>query len=150
MQSRITFIESSIHYSDQHFLAGHLLQINVEADWSETPQYGRNVIFKVTDCLNGLANCTISAWFDLNDLTLLKIDKPSYVTPDFKEHNEAIEHINKGWPEIKKYCLPRIIQPFHYVHKLTGDDASTFFGSLGSKVRISAAIVANNPVLLSC
>jgi len=148
MQSRITFVESSIHGSDQHFMAGYLLQINVEADWNETPRHGRNVVFELTDCLDGLANCTISAWFDLHDLALLKIDKPDYVTSAFKEHKEAIEQINKGWPEIKKYCLTRILQPFHYVHNLTGDDASSFFGSVGDRVKLSAAVVANNPVLL--
>ena len=149
MKSRITFVEQSIHWSDESRLAGHVLQINVRANWSEAPQNGRNIVFEVFDCWDHLANCTISAWFDLRDLTLLKIEKPAYATLESKERDEAIERIKNGWPEIKEYCLKRIVRPFKYAHNLTGEDASTFFGGTGSWVRLSVALVEESPVLFS-
>lgn len=149
MQSRLTFVESSIHCSERVILADLLLEIKIDADWSETPKYGRNVVFEVIDPLFGLADCTISAWFDLHDLTLLKIDTPDYVAPGFAEHNTAIACVRNGWPAIKEFCLNQILRPFRYKHNLTGYDALVFFGDVGTKVCLSAAMVADNPVILS-
>lgn len=148
MNTRITFIEASISSPQEQFLAGYLLSITSRADWSESPLYGRNITFEVNDEIDGFASCTISAWFDLHDLTLLEIDKPYYASQDSKDHNEAIEQIRKGWPEIKAYCLDRILSPFVYVHNLTGMDASFFFGDAGTTVRLTAALINANPVLL--
>ena len=148
MKTRITFIESEIASPQKQFLAGNLFSITVRADWNATPLYGRNLSFEINDELYGLGSCTISAWFDLNDLTLLEIDMPDDVNPESKEHIEALEQIRAGWPEIKAYCLSRILEPFVYEHNLTGMDASKFFGDAGTRIRITAALIGDNPVLL--
>lgn len=148
MRTRVTFIEAGMSSTQSVVLAGHYLSINIEADWSADPSYGRNIVFELSDEFAEFATCKISAWFDLDDLTLLRIEMPEGVNSDSKYHTEAMEHIRQGWPAIKVYLLERILKPFVYEHNLSGVDASEFFGEAGTWVRLTAALIGNNPVLL--
>lgn len=148
VNTRITFIEASISSVKHRSLFGYVVSIDAKADWSASPIHGRNVAFEFNFELCDFPSCTVSAWFDLSDLTILGIDRPDYVDKNSKEHEELIKIIRNKWPEFKDVCRSMIIESFVYVDKLTGVDALEFFGEAGTRVSLTAALIGDNPVLL--
>ncbi len=148
MQTRITFVSQAVSWGDCLTAKGFYFKAHFHSDWSPVPPFGRNVRIEVEDGFEGYS-CEVSAWFDLKELRILKIELP-YPEHALEEQRSIVERINGAIPEFSSACVGKIVSPFRYeVGGLSGANAAEFFGDEGSVFQLSAALVGEHPILLA-
>jgi len=148
MQTRISFVSEAVKWDDYLTAKGFVFQAHFHGDWSPGPPFGRNVRIEVTDVFDGYS-CEVSAWFDLKELKILKVELP-YPEYALEEQRRIVETINSAILEFSSACVGKIVSPFRYeVGGLSGADAQEFFGSIGSVFELRVALVGRHPIILA-
>lgn len=148
MRTRISFVSQSVDWKDYLTAKGFVFQAHVRGDWDPAPKYGRNLVIEVMDVFEGYS-CEVSAWFDLNELNILKVELP-YPEHALEEQLRIVERINGALREFSAACVGKVVSPFRYeVGGLSGVDAAEFFGGTGSVFELRVALVGEQPIVLA-
>jgi len=148
MRTRISFVSQAVNWDDYLTAKEFVFQAHFHGDWSSAPPFGRNVRIEVTDVFEGYF-CEVSAWFDLKELKILKVELP-YPEYALEEQRRIVERINSAILDFSSACVGKIVTPFRYeVGGLSGADAAEFFGNMGSVFELRVALVGRHPILLA-
>lgn len=141
VDSRISFFENSM--VDEIDLDGRTFKVEVEADWGEDREYGRNVSVRIKTWY-GLDLCDVSGSFEVERFQTWHIE----CLASIESATGLRDWIQSHPDEFAAALLPNMLRPFRYKHALTGTDPAKFVGEVGTRVRVEAVKVGEYPVLV--
>lgn len=147
METRISFVGRGINLPEGITVNGTVLSVSINGDWNTEPRYGRNIYIEVKDTQRDVS-CVVSAWFNLMNFEILKVESPENVTSALQEQSSMVARINNNIPEFTAACLKHIVTPFVYKKNLYGANAEEFFNKVGSHFELKAALIGANPILI--
>lgn len=148
VHTRITFVARKLTQKDAQ-IAGRPCHLQLEADWSKNPMFGRNAKVEVRTTDNRKV-CQVSIGFNTEKITVL--DVRSLATRESAKDKlvgEWIEWIDKNREIFANEILTHFTSPFLYKDRLYGSMANEFFGPIGTRVLLRVVLMNDRPLLTS-
>ena len=142
MKTRITFVENEITGLPVK-LAEWPCKMDVKALWKAEDEKISNLEIKIAPN-HAAGKLTIRTWFTINTLSNISITAPLAAN---RELAIVRTWINAHQAEFEQAILAQITRPFHYEQKLSGDEADTFFGPIGTKYELSVRLLGKYPIM---
>lgn len=144
-QTRITFVEKSISWSDTILLADHRCTISAEAEWDESRLKKSNLKVKLSNP-GILGSLHAICWFTPSGIEILSFEEHG-----IPEHSplHSIRVQLQSDSTVRLTILRKLLSPFKYQSNLTGVEAHNFFGPVGTWFRISLAHAEGKPLLVA-
>jgi Skp family chaperone for outer membrane proteins len=145
-KTRITYIGTGVTRTDPTWVNGQRCILSFRADWSRDPLLGRNATVKVSH-LSGNLVCVVSVWFSIDDILVLGVEPSAGGRLAETTKSVMADWVRENPIDFRKAVLPHFVKPFLYEERLTGVQATEFFGPIGSRYELGLIHADGNPVL---
>jgi hypothetical protein len=119
-----------------------LCHVDFTANWERRSADQANLTIKLalTPSNDG---ATVSCWFGVDSLSVLRMKS----THRSRLSNRVLQWLRENETEFRDQMLARLSQPFRYEHNRLGAEATSFFGPIGTKIRLRLALIGENPLI---